>query len=215
MAIDAAGLISKARGFFTEATDNVLVIYAEKGIEPFKKPLMIAFPVLLVLFAGVYRPLGGKIEEANYQLEVSQAISEGAGDYQAVKEQLLAAQSRLPLLKDKDEWLSYLLMNSAKAHGISFDMLSAQTEEDAGSFLVVSRRVEFVTDYSTLGRWLAEVENSPIFIRVVSLEVAREEMNPLRLKVSVKLSTVFMKPEGATSGGAAGGAPAGVPGGGV
>lgn len=209
MPADIKELLLRAKGLVTDATDNIFVIYAEKGQEPFKKPLAVAVPVLLVLYFIVYSPLAGKIRAAAFKLDSSQAISQGAGDYQDAKARLVGFQSKLPLLKDKDDWLNYLLMSTSRAHNISFDVLSAQTEEDAGGFVVVSRKVELVTTYDTLGRWLADVESSPIFLRVVSMSAQRDGDNPTRVKVSVKLSTLFAKPGLDAGVAAAGGAAAG------
>jgi len=186
-------LLLRAKAFITDATDNVFAIYAEKGQEPFKKPLTVAIPVLMVLYFLVYSPLSGKISETSFKLASSQAISQGAGEFQDAKDRLTGFQRGLPLLKDKDDWLNYIIMSTAKAHDISFDVLSAQTEEEAGGFIVVSRSAEFVTSYETLGSWLASIENSPIFLRIVSMSAVRDQNNPLRVKASLKISTLFAK----------------------
>ena len=210
MAADLNQLFARAKGFFVDATDNVMVIYAEKGIEPFKKPLLICVPVLLVLYAAVYSPLSGKISMASMKVASADVVSQGAGDYEDAKQRLMAFQAKLPLLRDKDDWLNYLLMRTATAHGISFEQVSAQTEEDAGGVIVASRKVDLVTTYDTLGKWLADIENSPIFLRIVSLTVQRDADNPSRVKVSMKLSTLFAKPDIASGlSGAAAAAPAG------
>jgi len=188
-----AELIAKAQRFLADAANNVLAIYAEKGIEPFKKPLGVAAPLLLVIYLAVYVPLGDKIRVASGKLEASQAIAQGAGDYEDARKRLLAYQAKLPYLKDKDDWLSSVLMNTARTHGISFDVFSAQTEEEIDDFVVVSRKVELATAYETLGKWLADVESTPVFLRVVYLSVLRDNDNPLRVKVSLQLSTLFAR----------------------
>jgi type II secretory pathway component PulM len=195
-------LAIRVRSFVVDAADNMFVIYAEKGIEPFKKPLIISGAILLAIYVAIYNPLSGRIRAASARLNSTRAISQGAGEYQDAKKRLMNFQTKLPLLKDKDDWLSYLLLSTSKVHGISFDALSAQKEESNGSFLLVSRNVEFVTAYDTLGKWLADIESSPISLKIVSLTAARDEENPLNVKVSMKLSTIFMKP-GSSSGGAA------------
>lgn len=186
-------LIARLQRFLADAANNVLAIYAEKGIEPFKKPLGVAAPLLLVIYLAVYVPLGDKIRVAAGKLEASQAIAQGAGDYEDAKKRLLAYQAKLPYLKDKDDWLSSVLMNTARTHGISFDVFSAQTEEEIDDFILVSRKVELATAYETLGKWLADVENTPVFLRVVYLSVLRDNDNPLRVKVSLQLSTLFAR----------------------
>ena len=186
--------VLKVKSFFNEMTDTMLAIYAEKGIEPFKKPLLITVPLILVLYVGVYSPLRTKIEWTANEVEKNTALSEGAGDYSDAKTRLAGFQRRLPLIKEKDDWLTGLLTNTAKAHNISFDALNAQTEEEAGNFLMVSKEVQLVTDYATLWKWIADLENSPIYVRIVVLN-AEKDPDTGKIKTMLKLSTIFPKPQ--------------------
>lgn len=191
---DINQIITHMKGVVSEATANVLAIYAEKGFEPFKKPLMVAVPLLLVFYMVVYRPMDGKITDAAYRLESSKVISSEAGDYNDVKLRLYSFQSKLPRYKDKDDWLNYVLTNTAKTNGVSIDLLGAQTENEEGGFVIASRKVELTLDYNTLGKWLADIENSSIFLRIVSLNAVKIPGTQGMLKVSLQLSTVFVKP---------------------
>ncbi|OGS15245.1 MAG: hypothetical protein A2234_00055 [Elusimicrobia bacterium RIFOXYA2_FULL_58_8] len=193
MPVDMAELASRARGFIGAAMDNVLVIYAEKGMEPFKKPLTISVSLLLAIYVAVYRPLNARIGDTAFKLRNLHAIATGAGEYADAKKRLMEYQSKLPLLKDKDDWLNYLLMSTARAHAITYDVLSAQKEESAGNFIIVSRDVEFLATYDALGKWLEDIENSPISLRVVSISALRDRDNPVNAKVSAKVLTLFIK----------------------
>ena len=51
----SAALLEKIKSAVKDMADSVVVIYAEKGIGPFKRPLMIALPSLLPLRPG-YSP---------------------------------------------------------------------------------------------------------------------------------------------------------------
>jgi hypothetical protein len=170
---------------------NILLIYAEKGIEPFRRPLIIAVPALLAIYAAVYVPLGHRLQAASSRLERMRLVARYAADYEEGKASLSVYQRKLPLLKDKDEWLNYIVTNSARAYGISFGGISGQTETEVGNFLVVSRDVTVSTTYAKLGKWLAEIENSPIFLRVVKLGVSRDGSNPGIVKVTFTLSTIL------------------------
>jgi type II secretory pathway component PulM len=183
----------KAQSFFKDMAGDVMMIYAEKGFEPFKKPLMIAGPSLLVLYAAVYSPLTGKVSSTSNQLESMKVVAQYAGDYEDAKTRLAAYQRRLPFIKDKDEWLNYVITTTARAYGISFDSLSAQKETEVGNYLVVSREVMVTTTYANLGRWIAEIENSKILLRVTDLTIRRSEDNPGTVKVTFTLATVFSK----------------------
>src|SRR3989338_4886221 len=131
-----AALIEKATAYFKDLFANVVIIYGEKGIEPFKRPLIIAVPSLLILYAGIYSPISGK--------------------------------------------LSKTVNSSAKTTGVSVESQSAQRETEIGSYLVVSREVSTVTTYHKMGKWLAEIENSPIFLVITDPNMERMERSEER-----------------------------------
>lgn len=186
-----AALILKIQSFFKDMMYNIMMIYGEKGIEPFKRPLIIAGPVLLVIYSMVYSPFSKKLETASRNLASIEVVSQYAADYEEGKTRLSAYQRRLPLPKDKDEWLNYIITSSARSYGVSFDGVSGQKETEIGNFIVVSREVTVTTTYDKLGRWLAEIENSPIFVRVVELNLRRDSTNPGGVKVIFRLSTIL------------------------
>lgn len=188
-----AALLEKIKASVKDMMDSVVVIYSEKGIEPFKRPLMIALPSLLCLYALVYSPLSDKLRRAVGEERNMKVVAQYAGDYESAKTKLAAYQRRLPLLKDKDDWLNYLITTTAKSSGVSVDSLGAQRETEVGNYMLVSREVSATTSYGLFGKWLAEIENSPIFLRITEMNLHRDENNRGSIKVSFTLSTVFPK----------------------
>lgn len=186
-------MLEKSVAYFRNMWDDVLIIYGEKGIAPFKKPLTIALPTLLILYAGFYSPAAGRLKRAKSEVVNKTIIAQYAEEYETAKQRMTALQRKLPLVKDKAEWLSYVISSTAKKAGISVDSQSAQRESEVGGYVVVSREVSTTTSYHIFGRWLAEIENSPIFLRITEMSVTRDENNPGSVKVSVTLSTVFPK----------------------
>ena len=188
-----AAIARKIQAFFKDMLDSMRVIYGEKGIEPFKKPLIVAVPTLIILYAAVYSPLSSKLASSKKRMESLQIIAQHAGDYEDAKTRLMAFQRRLPLIKDKDDWLNFLITNSARTYGISFEGMGAQKETEVGNFVLVSRDVSVTTNYATLGKWIADIENSQILIRITDLNMRRDAGNPGLVKVNFKLSTIFPK----------------------
>lgn len=186
-----AALLEKIKASAKDMMDSIVVIYGEKGIEPFKRPLMIALPSLLCLYALVYSPLSDKLKRAAGEERNMKVVAQYAGDYENAKTKLSGYQRRLPLIKDKDDWLNYLITTSAKNAGVSVDSLGAQRETEVGNYILVSREVSATTNYGLFGKWLAEIENSPIFLRVTEMSLHRDENNRGSIKVSFTLSTVF------------------------
>ncbi|OIO01121.1 MAG: hypothetical protein AUJ51_08825 [Elusimicrobia bacterium CG1_02_56_21] len=189
-------LVAKIKFAVKDMLDNILMIYAEKGITPFKRPLMIAVPSLLGLYALVYSPVSNNFQLAASSEKNMKVVAQFAGDYENAKVRMSGYQRKLPLIKDKDEWLNYLLTSSAKSAGVSVESLSAQEENAIGNYLVVSRDVSASTTYANFGKWLAEIENSRIFLRITKMSLEREKNGLGTVKVSFTLSTVFPKQAG-------------------
>lgn len=193
-------LAAKISLYLKDMLDNVRMIYAEKGIEPFKKPLIFSLPTLLILYSAVYSPLGSKVATRAASLANRRVIAAHYSEYEDAKTRLAAYQRRLPLLKDKEEWLNYLMTSTAKNYGISFDSLSGQTETEIGNFLLVSREVDVTTTYSNFGKWIAELERSPITLKVADANIRKDTGRTGYIKVHMKLATIFPKFGGAPGG---------------
>ncbi|MFA6433901.1 MAG: type 4a pilus biogenesis protein PilO [Elusimicrobiales bacterium] len=190
-------LAGKATVFLRGMTDNILMIYTEKGIEPFKKPLMFALPSVLILYGAVYSPLGSKLAVDKRELDKVRLIVDHYDEYKDAKARLAAYQRRLPLIKDKEEWLNFVMTSTAKTHGIVFDSLSAQTETEVGGFLLVSREVAVTTTYAKFGKWVADIESSPIMLKVADVTIKKDSSRAGWIKVTMKLSTVFARSDAA------------------
>lgn len=188
-----AAIFEKIVAYFRSMGDDMLIIYGEKGVAPFKKPLMYAVPAILILYFLFYSPAAGRLKRARAEVVNKTMIAQYAEEYQASKLRMSGLQRKLPLVKDKDEWLSYVISNTAKKAGVSVDSQSAQRESEVGGYVVVSREVSTTTTYHVFGRWLADIENSPIFLRITELSISRDENNPGNIKVTFTLSTIFPK----------------------
>ena len=189
-------LLEKIQSAVKEMADSILIIYGEKGFAPFKTPLIIAVPSLLVLYLLVYNPISDKLRRYKAEAQNMTVVARYAGDYEAAKTKMSAYQRKLPLVKDKDDWLNYLITNTARNAGVSVDSLGAQRESEVGNYLVVSRVVTATTNYGVFGTWLAEIENSPIFLRITEMSMQRDENTRGAVKVTFTLSTVFPRQGG-------------------
>lgn len=193
-----AALLQKIKSAVKEMADSILIIYAEKGMEPFKKPLTTAGAVLLAIYVLIYSPITGRVNRAQLEVQNMKVVSQYAGDYESAKMRQYGLQLRLPRNdKDaKDEWLKRIINDSARKVGVAVDSLGAQRENEIGNYVVVSRDVTATISYAVFGKWLAEIENSPIFLRITTLSLSRNDATPGSLKVQFTLSTIFPRTAG-------------------
>jgi Tfp pilus assembly protein PilO len=118
-------------------------------------------------------------------------ISSHYAEYMDVQKQRAELRRRTPLLKDKGEWLGYILTSTSKNHGLTFEALSQQEERDAGPLILVSRGANVTGTYEQVGAWLAEMENSKIFLKITTLEMSKSPSDPTSVQVKIILSIVF------------------------
>ncbi|MCG2726180.1 MAG: type 4a pilus biogenesis protein PilO [Elusimicrobia bacterium] len=173
--------------------ESTIAIYAEKGMEPFKKPLLYAIPFILILYFMVYSPIGSKLENKKSKLLNIESIAEFYEDYSNAKLKILYFQIQFPATKDKDDWLNHVLSSNAKKHGITFDSISAQKEVEISNYWVVSREVSLSSDYDNVGKWICDMENSPIFLKITEFALKKDPTKKGRVRVNLTLSTVFAK----------------------
>ena len=184
-------LAAKAAALLRDMSSNVSVIYAEKGMEPFKKPLLISLTVMLSVYYFIYSPVQGRMAARTAELEKWRLIESHFSEYESASAKISAYRDRLPPLKQKEEWLSNLINSTALQHGMAVDSLLPQTEKEVGNYLLVSREASLTTTYAQFGKWLADIEKNPAFVRVSAVSVKKVEDPFLYVRVSVKLATVY------------------------
>ncbi|HAH30917.1 MAG TPA: hypothetical protein DCL44_01235 [Elusimicrobia bacterium] len=195
----AMNLLVRLVDFFKDMVTDINIIYLEKGIEPFKKPVFLALPLLFFIYIAIYSPLTAKVTLRLAELTRFAAISQNYQEYTDARGQLLAYQSKLPLFKDKDAWLSHIITTTAKKNGLAFDSLSAQTEMEFNGLLIVSRGVTLKTTYPKLAAWLADIENSPIFLKVTEINFMKQDGSVGMIQAKFTISTVFPRSSGSGS----------------
>lgn len=186
--------IEKIINFFKDSISEIQSIYAEKGIEPFKKPIMFSVPVFLIVYFGFYSPSVSKVNTLKEEVSRYELLGPLYSDYANYKNALSQHKKNLPLYKDKNEWLDYIIMTNCRKSGISPESIGAQTESElTGGFVIASKDVSIVADYFTVGKLVADIENSQIFVKITELTLKK---GPQLGTVSAqfKIATVFVKP---------------------
>lgn len=188
--------INKIISFLKNSVSELQGIYAEKGIEPFKKPLIVALPMFLAVYFGFYSPSGAKLSAAKDELARYELMAPFYDDYISYKNSSAQYKKNLPLYKDKGEWLDYIIRSNSQKNGITPDSIGAQTETDVtGGFLLATRVVSIRADYQTIGKLVADIENSPVFVKITELNLKKDAELGV-VVAEFKVATVFAKPGG-------------------
>lgn len=171
----------------------IQIIYAERGFEPFKIPVLVVLGIFFCIYFFVYTKLDPKIMEFSEQLENQKTIAASLGEYNAAKARITEYKKKLPMYKDREEWLNYIIISTAKELEIELESLSPQRMTEQGAFAIASRDVETTLEFDTVGRWVEKLENAPVFIRITDFSIDRIPDAPMYVKLKMSISTLFIK----------------------
>jgi len=187
-------ILLKIKKYFKDMFLELSLIYFEKGIDPFKKPAIYGFAAILISYL-IYLPSVSKKDSLKSELRKLEVISRYYDNYIQAKNDLKKYISMLPTLKDKDEFLGYVLNTLASKYKISFSRIDSQKNIDT-KFGVIGayRAVQFSTDYYTLGNFIRDIENYKPFIYISSINIKKSENQTVigTLDVDLSIGTIFV-----------------------
>lgn len=188
--------INKIISFLKSSVSEIQSIYAEKGVEPFKKPLIVSVPMFLAVYFGFYSPSGTKLSMARDELARYELMAPFYEDYVNYKNSSAQYKKNLPAYKDKAEWLDYIIRSNSQKNGITPDTIGSQTESEiTGGFILAYREVSIRADYQTIGKLVADIENSPVFVKISEFNLKKDAELGV-VVAQFKVATVFVKPGG-------------------
>jgi Tfp pilus assembly protein PilO len=175
-----------------DTISDLQAIYIEKGIKPFQKPLIYSLCAILISYL-IYISNTSTLKTKKNEIDNLMMLNGFYNEYTSIKQQIDNYSLMLPKIKDKDEWLNYILNTNASKYKIVFSNTESQEEVrvDTQNILIVSKRVQFTTDYNTLGLFIKDIENSSVFIEVSKLGITKSVNGIGNLDVSLTISTIF------------------------
>lgn len=183
---------AEIKSLLLEFYSPVISVYRERGIQPFGRPLGIAFFLVYVLHTMMYVSARTKVERLTEELAAAEANAKFADEYATQKAQLLSFRSRTPKYNQKDNWLYDAILASAEAHGITLKSISSQNESLVGDFLKLQYTVMADLKWQQIGEWIATLESSKVMMKVTNLEIKKTStqmgMNQVTIQVTTMLS---------------------------
>ena len=182
-------IVNKINDLFT----YIQVIYAERGPEPFKVPALIVLSITFCLYFFVYSKIEPEMMAVSSQVETLKLIANSLEEYNSIKASITEHKRKLPMYKDREEWLNYLIISTAKDLEIDIESLAPQKITESGVFIIASRDVETTLDYDTAGHWIEKLENAPVFLKITAMSMDKLEDDPTLIKLRMTISTLFIK----------------------
>lgn len=191
--MDIKNIISKYKKKIKNLIEDIEGIYIEKGIQPFQKPFLYALLTVFISYL-IYLSNKGTLKNNQIEYEKMYQLSLFANEYIDLKNNIQSYFKKIPSIKDKTEWLNYLLNTTAQRYQIDFTNVESQKELKVGNNIyVVSKQVQFTTDYQTLGKFITDLENSPVFVEISQLIAIKKDDNYIvNIEVTLNVSTIFL-----------------------
>ena len=188
------GIILEIKKNLKNIFSDFISVYFEKGIDPFKKPLIYGFGMILLSYV-IYFPSSSKYEDLKGELNQLEIVTRYYDNYIQIKESIKRYYSFVPSFKDKEEFLGYVLNTLASKHKISFSKIESQKEVKTNfGVFVVYNSVSFSTDYYTLGNFIRDIENYKPFVYVSEINITKSDNQTVigNLDVDLTIATIFV-----------------------
>ncbi|OIN95961.1 hypothetical protein AUJ66_07785 [Candidatus Desantisbacteria bacterium CG1_02_38_46] len=160
---------------------------------------------VIALFIFISRPkfkeikkLSDEIVKANEELQETQKIARMKDklieEINKLRESIIYYERRIPGEK-ATSWLLIELSRVARQTGIKYASITPQPEEKKELYIRVPIKIEIQCGYHSLGKFLSKIENSQRFMDVDDIVISPDAANPLKHRVSMKISTFMLAPE--------------------
>ncbi len=164
--------------------------------------LTIAAAALFVGVNFILTPLGGWWSSRQAQIkELRTKVGEGqqlikrekfvGSRWSDMQKNSLPADTSLAeqqLLKAVDDW--------SHSSGVEVTSLMPQWKSDSTNYLTLTCRVETSGDLGTLSRFLYDLEQGPMALRLDSVELAAKDKDGLQMTMSTEINGLALLPQG-------------------
>lgn len=179
------------KNYFSNLFADILMVYSERGFEVFKKPFFVSLIIIGILFFS-YVFISQKASDKKDKLNWFESVKGYYDTYTKSKKIIKEYSKKLPSKEEKSEFINRVLNTAASNYRITFSEIGSQSETTFGKLTLASRQVKFSTDFDTLIRFLAEIENSEKYVEISNISVTKKKEPIGMLEVSIVLSTVFV-----------------------
>ncbi len=193
MEIKRLDIIINLKNYIKNIFQDVLSIYNEEGIEPFKKPMGISLLIIVASYL-FYHSSTSKLLDTKDKLKWLESVKDYYNEYTTSKETIKRYALKIPAWKDKDDFLTYTITSIASKNGITFSSIESQKEMPLDKIYYVTKQVRFTTTYEKMIKFLSDIETSEIFVEISQITITKKEnySQPGYVDVDMIVGTIFI-----------------------
>lgn len=152
--------------------DLVSSTLREKGGKRFGKAFAIAGVMVLLAYVGLYAPPRKKSARLQSEIDAARALSEFGTQYKELRDQLATSYDQLPLMKDREMFLSNAVIDSLKAEGLTPETFQPVREQEQAGLVFQASNIAMPVKFGEFYSWLARLEGAKplMHLQQVSLD---------------------------------------------
>jgi hypothetical protein len=164
-----------------------------KGSKRFGRAFGAAGFLLFAAYMGLYRPPQQKSSRLAAQIAKAKMLHDYGSQYSDLRDQLRGAYRRLPLLKDRDQWLSNSVRDSLSAGGLLSEDFKPVQEQEVQGLLFQTSSVSLNVRFAEFYDWLLRLESAKPMMHLSLLDLTKMTDKPGYNRATCEVSTVIPK----------------------
>lgn len=173
--------------------DMLVSTFREKGGKRFGKAFGISAIMVFAAYAGLYAPPRKKIARLQSEIDAARKLSEFGVRYKGLRDQLSANYGQLPLMKDKEMFLSNAVIDSLKAEGLTPETFQPVREQEQAGLLFQASNIAMPVRFSEFYSWIQRLEGAKPLMHLQSVDLTKKTENIGLNTVQAEITTVIPK----------------------
>lgn len=173
--------------------DLVVSTLREKGSKRFGKVLAIAGIMVFLAYAGLYLPPRKKAARLQAEIDAARTLSEFGVRYKELRDQLALSYRQLPLMSDREVFLSNAVIDSLKAEGLTPETFQPVREQEQSGLVFQVSNIAMPAKFNAFYSWLVRLESAKplMHLQAVSLDKKADAVG--HNNVQAQITTVIPK----------------------
>lgn len=173
--------------------DLLLSTMREKGGKRFGKAIGLSIAMVALAYMGVYAPPKKKLARLQSEIDTARALSENGARYKELRDQLAASYAVLPLMTDKEMFLSNAVIDSLKAESLTPETFQPVREQEQAGLIFQNSSIVMPAKFMEFYAWIQRLEGAKPLMHLQSVNLSKKSETIGLNTVQAEIMTVIPK----------------------
>ena len=165
----------------------------DKGAKRFGRAFGVAAFLVFASYAGIYMPPQQKSARLQAQIDKAKATAEAGAKFKDLREQLNGAYNGLPLINDREQWLSNSVRDSLAVASLNVEDFKPVREQEMNGLVFQASGVTLTLHFAELFDWLLRIESAKPMLHVQSIDINKKKELPGTVGAAADIATMIPK----------------------